>query len=105
MWYKAASLFVYPAVAEGFGIPPIEAGATGIPCVCSNRTAMGDFKFFNDNLVDPMNLDNLKNQIIKNLKQQDKGLLSEIQKQIYSTYNWRSIASNYYVELKRYFAG
>ena len=105
LWYKAASLFVYPAVAEGFGIPPIEAGATGIPCVCSNRTAMGDFKFFNDNLVDPMNLDNLKNQIIKNLKQQDKGLLSEIQKQIYSTYNWRSIASNYYVELKRYFAG
>lgn len=105
LWYKAASLFVYPAVAEGFGIPPIEAGATGIPCVCSNRTAMGDFKFFNDNLVDPMNLDDLKNQIIKNLKQQDKGLLSEIQKQIYSTYNWRSIASNYYVELKRYFAG
>lgn len=105
LWYKAASLFVYPAVAEGFGIPPIEAGSAGVPCVCSDRTAMGDFKFFNGNLVDPMNLDDLKNQIVKNLKQQDKVLLSEIQKQIYSTYNWRSIASNFYSELKKHFAG
>ncbi|MBQ1209899.1 MAG: glycosyltransferase family 4 protein [Bacteroidales bacterium] len=52
LWYKAASLFVYPAIAEGFGIPPIEAGAAGVPCICSNKTAMEDFSFFGENHID-----------------------------------------------------
>ena len=51
LWYGAASLFIYPALAEGFGIPPIEAGAAGVPCICNNKTAMSDFTFFGNNLI------------------------------------------------------
>ncbi|MCP5277280.1 MAG: glycosyltransferase family 4 protein [Thiobacillus sp.] len=38
--YRNALLFVYPALAEGFGMPPLEALASGVPVVCSNSTSM-----------------------------------------------------------------
>ena len=34
--YKKASLFVYPSLQEGFGIPPIEAIFNNCPVACSN---------------------------------------------------------------------
>jgi len=38
--YHHASLFIYPSLYEGFGIPPLEAMAQGCPVVCSNRGAI-----------------------------------------------------------------
>ncbi|MFX9050385.1 glycosyltransferase, partial [Acinetobacter baumannii] len=34
--YRHAMLFIYPAFAEGFGMPPLEAMASGIPVITSN---------------------------------------------------------------------
>lgn len=39
-WYNAATVFVYPSVYEGFGLPPLEALACGAPTVTSAGTAM-----------------------------------------------------------------
>jgi glycosyltransferase involved in cell wall biosynthesis len=38
--YSAASLFVFPSLYEGFGLPPLEAMSCGAPVVCSNRTSL-----------------------------------------------------------------
>ncbi|KAF3998165.1 glycosyltransferase family 4 protein [Glaciimonas immobilis] len=38
--YRHACLFVYPAFAEGFGMPPLEAMASGVPVIVSNTTAI-----------------------------------------------------------------
>jgi len=38
--YNAASLFVFPAIYEGFGLPPLEAMSCGVPVICSNRTSL-----------------------------------------------------------------
>ena len=38
--YSGASLFVFPSIYEGFGLPPLEAMACGTPVVCSNRTSL-----------------------------------------------------------------
>ncbi|WP_127507098.1 glycosyltransferase family 4 protein [Paenibacillus humicus] len=51
--YRAASVFVYPTFAEGFGIPPIEAMACGVPVVSSNSTAIPDVVGNAGILVDP----------------------------------------------------
>jgi len=38
--YSGASLFVFPSLYEGFGLPPLEAMACGTPVVCSNRASL-----------------------------------------------------------------
>jgi glycosyltransferase involved in cell wall biosynthesis len=38
--YNAASLFVFPSIYEGFGLPVLEAMACGAPVVCSNTSSL-----------------------------------------------------------------
>jgi glycosyltransferase involved in cell wall biosynthesis len=40
--YRAANVFVYPSLYEGFGFPPLEAMASGCPVICSERGALGE---------------------------------------------------------------
>ena len=37
---NAAEAFVYPSLYEGFGLPPLEAMACGVPVVCSNASSL-----------------------------------------------------------------
>ncbi len=60
---RGADLSIYPSIAEGFGIPPLESLATKTPTICSNTTAMSDFDFFDDCLFNPLDLADLKNKI------------------------------------------
>jgi glycosyltransferase involved in cell wall biosynthesis len=58
-YYQAASLFVYPSLYEGFGIPPLEAMSYDCPVACSNTSSIpevvGDAGFyFNPNSIDSM---------------------------------------------------
>ncbi len=38
--YRDAGLFVYPSIYEGFGLPPLEAMACGVPTVCGDSTSL-----------------------------------------------------------------
>lgn len=38
--YNAASLFVYPSLYEGFGLPPLEAMSCGTPVITSNAASL-----------------------------------------------------------------
>lgn len=94
LWYKYASLFVYPTFAEGFGIPPIEAAVVGIPVICNNSTAMSDFSFFGKNLIDISNENVLDDRIKESLCNQSYYLKSISQK-VKQIYDWQTIAMNF----------
>lgn len=51
--YQGASVYVDPSWYEGFGFQPLEAMATGIPVVASNRTAIPEIVGEAGVLVDP----------------------------------------------------
>jgi glycosyltransferase involved in cell wall biosynthesis len=51
--YSAASLFVYPSLYEGFGLPVLEAMACGTPVVASNQSALPEVVGEAGLLVDP----------------------------------------------------
>jgi alpha-1,3-rhamnosyl/mannosyltransferase len=38
--YAGAALFVYPSIYEGFGFPPLEAMASGVPVITSDRASL-----------------------------------------------------------------
>ncbi|MEF3274287.1 MAG: glycosyltransferase family 4 protein [Chloroflexus sp.] len=40
LWYAAATVFVFPSIYEGFGMPPLEAMACGTPVVTSNTSSL-----------------------------------------------------------------
>ena len=41
-WYAAAEVFVYPSLFEGFGLPVLEAMASGTPVICSQAPGVGE---------------------------------------------------------------
>lgn len=57
--YNASELLVYPSLYEGFGLPPVEAMACGVPVVASNLTSIPEILSNNALLADPYNSDEL----------------------------------------------
>jgi len=55
--YAGAALFVYPSVYEGFGLPPIEAMASGIPTVVADASCLPEVTGGAGMLVQPEDVD------------------------------------------------
>lgn len=57
--YNLASLFVYPSYFEGFGFPPLEAMACGVPTIVSNCTSLPEVAGEGALLVNPYNINEI----------------------------------------------
>jgi len=57
--YAGASLFVFPSLFEGFGLPVLEAMACGTPVVCSNASSLPEVAGDAAMLVDPYDVQRL----------------------------------------------
>src|SRR6202167_6499018 len=56
IFFESAALFVFPSLYEGFGLPPLEAMATGTPVVASNVSALPEVLGDAALLVNPENV-------------------------------------------------
>lgn len=74
--YAGASLFVYPSLYEGFGLPVIEAMACGTPVVCSSTTSLGEVAGTAACLVDPADDESIADGILR--VAEDEGLQQEL---------------------------
>jgi glycosyltransferase involved in cell wall biosynthesis len=61
--YQQASIFIYPSVFEGFGIPVVEALSSGIPVIAATGSCLEEAGGKNSIYVDPNDSDELANQI------------------------------------------
>tara|TARA_B110000238_G_C16106991_1_gene430908 strand:+ start:676 stop:1809 length:1134 start_codon:yes stop_codon:yes gene_type:complete len=89
---NGSDVFIYPSKAEGFGIPPLEAGALCTPVLCSNATAMVDFNFFKPYFFDPENKEEFVKLFLDILNNKDKINVDEIQISIKNKYSWEQTA-------------
>ncbi len=51
--YNECALFAFPALSEGFGLPPLEAMACGAPVIASSATSLPEVMGREDMMVDP----------------------------------------------------
>ncbi len=91
--YNMASLLVYPSLYEGFGLPPLEAMACGVPVIASNISSIPEILGDAALLVDPYNPGEIADYIEKILN--DESLRSShIEKGLKkaASYSWEDTA-------------
>ena len=67
-FYQNASLFVYPSLMEGFGIPPLEAMKCGCPTLTSNTSSLPEVVTYQDLMFNPENVEELAAKSLRILK-------------------------------------
>lgn len=92
-YYKQADLFIFPSLYEGFGLPPLEALATGTRVICSDILVL---KEICKNMVDyfePLDIESISRCIIKNINNKKNDSIIN-----FYDYNW-NICVRKYIEV------
>jgi glycosyltransferase involved in cell wall biosynthesis len=91
--YQRASLFAYPSLYEGFGLPVLEAMSCGTPVITSNISSLPEVAGNAAILVDPYNVEEIATSILRVL--QDNQLCHELSskgKEQASKFTWEECA-------------
>jgi glycosyltransferase involved in cell wall biosynthesis len=74
--YRLSAVFVFPSLYEGFGLPPLEAMASGTPVITSNVSSLPEVVGDAALLVDPLHPDAIADALRRVLT--DAGLRSDL---------------------------
>lgn len=92
-YYQHASLFVFPSLSEGFGLPPLEAMAFGAPVLSSNRTAIPEACGDAAEYFDPHSAKDLADKAEKLLNDPEKRAeMSKLGKEQVKKFSWKKMA-------------
>ncbi len=76
--YRAATLFVFPSLYEGFGLPVLEAMACGTPVITSNTSSLPEIAGSAALLIDPLDTGNMVSAMQNALT--DKALRADLRR-------------------------
>ena len=91
--YRAAAVFAYPSIFEGFGLPPLEAMACGTPVVTSNTSSLPEVVGDAALLVDPYDEAALAENLLRVAR--DEALRTQLRNAGLARvqlFNWRATA-------------
>lgn len=100
--YAQASLFVYPSLYEGFGLPPLEAMAKNVPVVASNRSCLPEILGEGALYIDPENSEQMADMIYRGLT--DEAVRFDLRSQAkieLLRYSWDTLAATTVSEYRR----
>ncbi len=89
--YAGSEIFVYPSFYEGFGIPPLEAMAVGVPVITSNTSSLPEVVGGAAIQVGPADMAALRENIMKLLGDAElRGKLSRAGRAQAAKFSWQS---------------
>jgi glycosyltransferase involved in cell wall biosynthesis len=101
--YSAADVVVQPSFEEGFGLPVIEAMASGIPVICSNRASLpevgGDAAEYFD-AAEPESLAHQLRRVVSDTELRARMRADGVQRA--RRFTWKDCARRHYDIYQRY---
>jgi len=94
-FYRLASVFAFPSLCEGFGLPLLEAMASGVPVVASNYSAMPEIAQDAALYFDPKDPYDIADRIVQVMK--DENLYQKLKargKKRALDFDWRATAAH-----------
>ncbi|MBL4307080.1 glycosyltransferase family 4 protein [Vibrio fluvialis] len=89
--YSSAMIFAYPSLYEGFGLPIVEAMASGAPVITSNRGATAEVSGHAALLVNPEDEEDIAQAMLQLINQPElRAQLSASEIEFVKRYQWRN---------------
>jgi len=102
--YQGAEIFIYPSLFEGFGFPPLEAMALGVPVIASNAASIPEVVGEAALLIDARYPNNITEAIVKILTNEElKFKLVKLGFENVKRFDWHKSATEHCILFKKSF--
>lgn len=93
-YLQSASIFIFPSLFEGFGMPIIEAFSTGTPVICSKVASLPEIANNAAIYIDPYNSKNIEESIYDLITNKDlKNKLIKLGQKRAKNFSWEKAAN------------
>ena len=92
-FYAVCTLFVYPSIYEGFGLPVLEAMASGKPVITSNISSLPEIAGDAAKLIDPYDIEGISRALEQLLDDEEyRRMLAEKGRERAKRFSWEKCA-------------